>query len=256
MFTVIVATHKRPLLLLRALRSIKAQDRDDVTTIVISDVFCTETQAVCEALLGDRDIFLQCAEGHGPGGSRNLGLRAIQSDWVCFLDDDDEFTPGFFKAAEPYLKPGLAGLYTDFVLSDDLMNGDEVLESAQSHMSLAAYPFQSLFVKNFIPNSGVIYAHEVLEKRVFDLSLPLNEDWDFLLNAIGGGAFAYAPVIGPIIHKRRFRNGENRGTRNLDLLPLTYLKIYTKWRAPSAELQAQRYALLSGAGVTVALQDL
>jgi len=256
MFTVIVATHKRPLLLQRALRSIKAQGRDDVTTIVISDVFCTETQAVCETLLGERDIFLQCAEGHGPGGSRNLGLRAVQSDYVCFLDDDDEFTPGFLTAAAPYLKPGLAGLYMDFILSDDLMTGDEVVESTQNHMSLASYPFQSLYVKNFIPNSGVIYAREVLEKRVFDLSLPLNEDWDFLLNAVGAGPFAYAPIVGPIIHKRRFRNGENRGTRNLDLLPLTYLKIYTKWRAPSQQLQAERHALLSGAGVTVAVQDL
>jgi len=256
MFTVILATHKRPLLLQRALRSIKEQGRDDIVTIVISDVFCNETQAVCDAMLGDRDIFMQFAEGHGPGSSRNLGMRAIQSDYVCFLDDDDEFTPGFFNAVEPYLKPGLAGVYMDFVLSDDLMTGDEVIESAQSHMSLAAYPLQMLFVKNFIPNSGVIYSREVLEKRLFDLSLPLNEDWDFLLNAVCGGPFAYAPVIGPIIHKRRFRNGENRGTRNLDLLPLTYLKIYTKWRAPSQELQAERHALLSGAGVSVALQDL
>lgn len=33
-------------------------------------------------------------------GSRNTGLRRVETEWVCFLDADDELHPGFFTAME------------------------------------------------------------------------------------------------------------------------------------------------------------
>jgi hypothetical protein len=131
-----------------------------------------------------------------------------------------------------------------------------VLESAIGKISLQDKSVNEVYVKNFIPNSGVIYPTACLKSRSFDTTLPLNEDWDFILNTLNSHKFSYAPVEGPIIHKRRGRNGENRGTRNLDLLPDTYLKIYKKWPAPTLQLKQQRLSLMGASGMPAELRDL
>jgi len=107
-----------------------------------------------------------------------------------------------------------------------------------------------------MPSGGIIYPAACLKTHAFDTTLPVNEDWDFILNTLKSHAFNYAPVDGPIIHKRRGRNGENRGTRNLDLLPETYLKIYKKWPAPTLQLKQERLSLMGATGMAAELSDL
>lgn len=255
-YTVIIATHRRPKLLQRALQSVRAQSFGKVDMIVVSDIICSETQAVIAAYLDRHDIFVQQNGVPGPADSRNAGIRLVTSDYVVFLDDDDELSPGFLADAEKYLTGTKQVIYTDFLVSDDVMTGDDVLESAVGKISLKDKAVNDVYVKNFIPNSGVIYPAACLKTRAFDTTLPLNEDWDFILNILKSHSFNYAPVDGPVIHKRRGRNGENRGTRNLDLLPETYLKIYKKWPAPTLQLKQERLSLMGAIGMAAELRDL
>jgi glycosyltransferase involved in cell wall biosynthesis len=255
-YTVILATHQRPKLLHRALRSVKAQSYGKADIIVVSDVICAETQSVVAASFDQKDIFVQQNGVPGPAESRNIGMQLVGSDYVIFLDDDDELSEDFLANAEKYLTGKKQVLYTDFIVSDDVMAGDDVLESAIGKISLHDKAVTDIYVKNFIPNSGVIYPAACLKSRAFDTTLPLNEDWDFILNTLNSHPFSYAPVDGPVIHKRRGRNGENRGTRNLDLLPETYLRIYKKWPAPTLELKQQRLSLMGASGMAAELGDL
>jgi glycosyltransferase involved in cell wall biosynthesis len=255
-YTVILTTHQRPKLLQRALQSVRAQSFGKVDIIVVSDIICGETQAAVTGCLDQQDIFVQQNGVPGPAESRNIGIRLVKSDYVIFLDDDDELSPAFLANADQFLAGEKRVIYTDFLISDDLMAGDDVLESAIGKISLREKAVNDVYVKNFIPNSGVIYPTACLQTRAFDTTLPLNEDWDFILNTLKSHTFNYAPVDGPIIHKRRGRNGENRGTRNLDLLPETYLKIYKKWPAPTLELKQERLSLIGATGMAAELCDL
>jgi glycosyltransferase involved in cell wall biosynthesis len=255
-YTVILATHQRPKLLQRALRSVKTQSFGKVDVIVVSDVLCDQTQSAVSSYLEQQDVFIQLSGVPGPAESRNAGMRLVTSDYVVFLDDDDELSPDFLANAGKYLTGEKQVIYTDFIVSDDVMVGDDVLESATGKISLQDKAVNEVYVKNFIPNSGVVYPTACLKYRAFDTTLPLNEDWDFILNTLKSHSFSYAPVDGPIIHKRRGRNGENRGTRNLQLLPETYLKIYKKWPAPTMQLKQERLSLMAATGMAAELQDL
>ncbi len=85
MFTVIIATHDRPLLLARTLRSFAAQSYRDFTTIVVSDN-PTATQPVqdLEALPGPYRVLLRNGEP-GPAESRNLGMALTLIGAAGFL---------------------------------------------------------------------------------------------------------------------------------------------------------------------------
>ncbi len=255
-YTIILTSHQRPKLLQRAWRTVKTQSCGDVATIVVSDVICDQTQTVVSALLQKQDMYVQLGGVPGPAESRNAGMRLVTSEYVLFLDDDDELSPDFLANAEKYLTGGMQVLYTDFLVSDDVMSGDDVLESSVGKISLQDKIINDVYVKNFIPNSGVIYPAACLKSQAFDTTLALNEDWDFILSTLKGHSFSYAPIDGPIIHKRRGRNGENRGTRNLELLPQIYLKIYKKWPAPTMQLKQQRLSLVTSTGLPADLHEL
>jgi glycosyltransferase involved in cell wall biosynthesis len=38
--------------------------------------------------------------GQSLAGARNAGLDQVETEWVCFLDADDELTPGYFDAMD------------------------------------------------------------------------------------------------------------------------------------------------------------
>lgn len=100
-FSIIVATRNRPQLLQRALLSLVNQRTDklfEFEIIVVDDGSSDEnsTQMLSFIKTLNATIVLKKLEerklGHGPSFARNEGIALSNGLFICFLDDDDEWT--------------------------------------------------------------------------------------------------------------------------------------------------------------------
>lgn len=187
-YTVIIATHDRPALLARAIRTIKAQIFRDVKIIVVSDKRSTANHDVTRACLSGDDVYVERGGDPGPAQSRSYGLALADSGYVVFLDDDDEFSKEYLGTVDDYVKrtdeDGV--FFCDFYVSYDGEDRTAGAVDPPLPVTIGDRDLQDVFVKNYIPNSCVIYPIDAVRGRFFDNSRVLTEDWDFLLNAIQG----------------------------------------------------------------------
>jgi glycosyltransferase involved in cell wall biosynthesis len=108
MFTIIIPTYGRPDNLQRAINSVLNQTYKNFDLIVVDDNDSeSENYKLTEAVISnfiDSDIkFLRHGKNHNGSTARNTGLNACNSDFVIFLDDDDELLPNFLSEIERFI---------------------------------------------------------------------------------------------------------------------------------------------------------
>jgi len=252
-FSVIITTHNRPVLLSRAIQSVKAQMQPGDEIIVVSDVYCPDTAQVVSSLLDGQHIYVQRKGQAGPAESRNLGITLARGDLVIFLDDDDALS-GQYLANARTLSNGSDVLYVDyFAVWERIENGIPVPVSGERR-SLGVTPLASIYAKNFIPPACLVYPRGAVAGRRFDPELILNEDWDFILNVMTGAGLRHVPIDGPIVYTRE--TIDNRGRNNDHRLVDTYRTIYKNRPAPTQDQKLARQSFFASCGLTASLADL
>lgn len=97
-FSVIIPTRDRADLFERSLKSVLAQDIDDLEAIVVNDGSHESQhqryQALEQAYAGRVSFhhLVRRRKGHGPAYARNHGASHARGRYLCFLDDDDLWT--------------------------------------------------------------------------------------------------------------------------------------------------------------------
>ncbi len=251
-FSVIVATHRRPVLLARAIASLRAQSLACHQIVVVSDTDDEATDGLLRGLLGPNDLYLSRRGQPGPSESRNLALQLVDGSHVLFLDDDDSFRPGYLAAVAAQLAAAPAGSSPLAVCYSNFEVIDEAAGGALKAIDLGQFPTWYTQVRNFIPNNAAVYPRATLAGLRFDPEMAY-EDWDFLLSAARHGGLRHLPIQGPCIHKNAVEPGTNRGARNrLDNRILDcYVKLYNRHAPASAEVAAQRQALFTSIGLDI-----
>ena len=88
--TVVVPAMNRSGLIGRALASVHAQTTRPARIIVVDDASDDGTGDAARAAGAE---VLEMSERSGSGPARNTGIRAATTEWVAFLDSDDEWLP-------------------------------------------------------------------------------------------------------------------------------------------------------------------
>lgn len=91
--SIVIPTHHRPDLVLRAVRSVLDQTLADFEIIVVVDGRDAATCGTLEAI-DDPRLTMHLPDRHlGNADARNEGIVRARARWVAFLDDDDAWLP-------------------------------------------------------------------------------------------------------------------------------------------------------------------
>jgi glycosyltransferase involved in cell wall biosynthesis len=90
--TTVIPTHDRPEQLQRAIKSVESQTHGPIELLVIGS---SKTPSISDLII-DADVmsarYLD-ANADSPASARNKGIKEANSDYIAFLDDDDEWLP-------------------------------------------------------------------------------------------------------------------------------------------------------------------
>ncbi len=191
--SVVIPTHNRAPLVIRAIASVLGQTFADLECIVVDDGSTDNTGEVVRGIADGRLLYLKNEVAAGAPASRNRGLRQAQGRYIALLDDDDEWLP---EKLEKQLR-----------LFDSAPERVGLVHSGFYHVSAAS----NAIVLTYEPvHRGAVYAELLkgcilgsptpLIKREcfkqaggFDESLPGCQDWDMWLRIARICEFDFIP---------------------------------------------------------------
>ncbi len=196
--SVVIPARNAARTLVRAVRSVLAQDYRPIEVIIVDDGSHDDTRAVAAAF-GDPVRLIALPHARGAAAARNEGIRAAAGSIVAFQDADDEWLQGKLSRQVALLlsSPDLVFIACGarFVGPDGdalgpLYGGQTPTPGARAWVGLLA--------RNTIATPTVVaWRQALLDAGGFDAALPVAEDQDMWIRLATRGALGYldAPLV-------------------------------------------------------------
>jgi len=179
--SVIIPTYNRRERVLKAIESVVAQKRQPNEIIVVDDGSTDGSAAEIQNAFPDITLIRQ--ENSGVSAARNTGIRAVASEWLAFLDSDDEW------------KPEKLGKHMAYALSHPkyrISQTDEVwirngcfVNPMKKHGKKAGRFFRDALKLCLVsPSAVMIHQNVFRDIGYFDQTLPVCEDYDLWLRIL------------------------------------------------------------------------
>ena len=178
LISVIIPTYNRAYCLPRAIDSVLAQSHPVEKICVIDDGSTDDTRQLLQSNYPQVHYIRQ--ENKGVSAARNEGVRKSKSQWIAFLDSDDEWLPHKIEKQlfELTQQPMYKLIHCDEVW---IRNGVRV-NPMNKHKKSGGDIFESCLPLCAIsPSASIIQRELLLEVGLFDESLPACEDYDLWL---------------------------------------------------------------------------
>ncbi len=174
----IIPTRDRVEMTERAVRSVLAQTRQPEELIVVDDGSVDGTGEHLRRTFPE--ITLRRLGGLGVSAARNHAIRSAQSDWLAFLDSDDEWLPEKLEVQRAALdkEPEFRLCHCDEIW---IRNGRRV-NPRRRHRKAGGRLFRHCLPLCAIsPSAAMIHRSVFDEVGLFDETLPACEDYDLWL---------------------------------------------------------------------------
>lgn len=211
-----------------AISSIQAQTSAVDEIIVIDDGSTDHTEQVVASLSGN--IIYHKQSNQGPSAARNTGIELATSDWIAFLDADDQWTPEkiawqqqtLSKHPELHLVAGdMAEIDNDDkLLTESVLAKHRLLDTFQQ---LAGQPVPDalarLVKKNFIPTGTVLVKRETaIQAGLFNPAIRFGEDLELWAKIAANHPISCLPQI--LMLRRQHGNNATQASERM-LIDLT-----------------------------------
>lgn len=210
--TVIIPTFNRAKLLKRAMESVYAQTYRPIELIVINNASTDETDDLADQFKSKNDdtfelIYIKQTK-NDRNGARNMAIQMATGDFICFLDDDDEFLNEKLAKQINHFE---ANPKMDVSFTNNLVetNGrtracKEFKKKGIKHDNKSI--IQRLCTKNFIPITNVMIRTPILKKNRFNPYLLTHEDYELWLRLIQDYNFDWIDEPLSLVHSSGFTN--------------------------------------------------
>lgn len=178
MISVVIPLYNKEASIAQSLKSVLSQEYDDFEVVIVDDGSTDGSVAVVEAM-NDPRIRLIKQENGGPSKARNTGVKNAKSEWILFLDADDEMLPG---ALEYFAN--LTRKFSEFKFFCapfyDSIGGHKSL-SFQYIDGIVKDPFYEFCIRRVMPRTGsFICSRELCLAEPFNDSIRRYEDFEWL----------------------------------------------------------------------------
>lgn len=175
LITAIMPTYNRAATIRRACDSVLIQDFDDFELLIVDDGSDDSTQDII-ASYGDRIRTIR-QDNRGVSAARNRGIIASDSEFLAFIDSDDQWLPGKLRLQHEFMTQ-----QRDLLISQTdeiwVRNGRRV-NPGERHRKRGGDIFAPSLELCLISPSAVIMRRELFERYgIFDEEMPVCEDYD------------------------------------------------------------------------------
>lgn len=200
--SVIIPTHRRPDLVVRAIHSALVQTLNQIEVIVVVDGPDEATQQALAAIDDPRLKIVLQSTNQGCAASRRTGVEVAQAPWIAYLDDDDEWMPQKLEqqltiAQHSRYQFPIVSCYVKFKTSTEEHILPRRLPMDSEPLSEYLFVRNSLFQGEGLIQTSTIFTAKELLQRVPSRK-QRHDDWDWLLRATAcdgvGIEFVYEPL--------------------------------------------------------------
>lgn len=187
--TVIIPTYNAIQYIDKAIKSVLTQSFENYEIIVVDDGSTDNTQESLDKYVQNRSIRYFYQHNGGPSSARNKGIAKSISDYIAFLDSDDEWTPFYLEKSIMFLEENNYDWVCSAYIRKERNSGKEEIKRLDS-ASLDNNGRDVNMLKNglFYFSSVPIITNTILAKKslfdtvgYFDETFHSGEDWDMWL---------------------------------------------------------------------------
>lgn len=253
MFSVVVPLYNKSALAVECLRSVMDQGALVDEVIVIDDGSTDDSAALVQRHFGVR-IQLVRQPNAGVAAARNRGLELARNEFVCLLDADDTWAPGFADEMRRLAEAYPACVFFGCAFRTD----DATLGTIDPPTGLPADFFGAVsFLEAFARSSGIICSSSVCVRRSvvrraggFPEGKISGEDIETWFRLAREGPFAFS---GKRLARIRRNEGDERFLTRMQVVPshVEWLAAQLSVRRPPADAKLlrrllRRFALING----------
>jgi GT2 family glycosyltransferase len=205
--TVVIPAYNREVLIVRALRSVRAQRPRPPAEIVVVDDASSDRTAEVARSLGARVV--RRSMNGGAAAARNTGVDAATQPWLALLDSDDEWLPHhlatLWAARDGHV----------LVTGASLSCADDRVQSVGGVPGLSpkviTSPAQVVYPENLVSASGVLVRRDVVTGvGGYRTDLRFAEDFDLWLRVLEHGTGLALPTPVSLYHRHDEQKSNQR----------------------------------------------
>ena len=186
--SVIIPTFNRSSFLTRSINSVLNQTYNDFKLIVVDDGSIDNTNDLINS--NYQNIIYLHQNNKGVSSARNLGINTTKSEWIAFLDSDDEWHPKKLELQVKELKKNPS--YFICHTNEKWIKNGKHLNQKNKHQKYGGWIFDKCLSLCCVSPSSIIIHNTVFKNcGIFDENFPVCEDYELWLRISSKYKFLY-----------------------------------------------------------------